>query len=94
MGTCQMKPLPHLMIITQMGPRGWTGVQTHFNTLAQYAEDQGLKVSLVHQYQFNKWARKVPGLINRLLIRINPEVAVLVDRFFTCGYLKSLLRKK
>ena len=59
-----MKPLPHLMILTQMGPTGWCGVQTHFNAIAQYAEEQGLKVSLVHQYQFNKLARRLPALIN------------------------------
>lgn len=87
-----MKPAPHLMIVTLMLPRGTTGVQTHFNAIAQYAAEQGLRVSIVNPHQFNRWIRKIPGAINRLLNRVNREWAVLVNRFVAHRFLRSLLR--
>lgn len=87
-----MKPAPHLMIVTLMMSQGTTGVQTHFNAIAQYAASQGVKVSIVEPYQFNRWIRKIPGAINRLLNRINLEWAVLVNRGFMYRLQKSLLR--
>jgi len=87
-----VKPAQHLMIATVMMPQGTTGVQTHFNAIKQYAAAQGLRVSIVEPHQFNRWIRKIPGAINRLLNRINLEWAVLVNRVFARRFLKSLLR--
>jgi len=87
-----VKPAPHLMIVTLMKPQGWCGVQTHFNAIAQYAEAQGLRVSIVEPHQFNRWIRKIPGLIGRSLNKINLEWATLFERKVAHRFLKSLLR--
>lgn len=92
LGGRPVKPVPHLMIVTVMMPQGTTGVQTHFNAIAQYAESQGLRVSIIEPHQFNRLIRKIPGAINRLLNRINLELAVLVNRVFIHRFLKSLLK--
>jgi glycosyltransferase involved in cell wall biosynthesis len=83
----------HLIILTLMMPKGTTGVQTHFNAIAAYANASGLKVSMVYPHQYNRWLRKVPGAINRFLNQVNPEAAVLVDRAFCRIFLKLLLKK-
>jgi len=82
----------HLVIVTLMARQGNTGVQTHFNAIAQYAASQGVKVSIVDPYQFNRWIRKIPGAINKLLSRINLELAILESRFFHYRFLRRLLR--
>lgn len=87
-----MKPAPHLMIVTLMPPQGTTGVQTHFNAIAQYAAAQGLRVSIVEPHQVGRWLRKIHGVIGRLLNRINLEWAVLANRVVAHRFLKSLLR--
>lgn len=87
-----MKPAPHLIIVTRMLPQGTTGVQSHFNAIAQYAASQEVKVSIVEPHQFNCWIRKIPGAIIRLLNKTNLELAVLVDRVAARRFLKSLLR--
>lgn len=83
-----------LIILTLMMPKGWCGVQTHFNTIADYANASGLQVSIVYPHQLNRWLRKLPGAIGRLLTRLNQESAVLVDRFFSRIFLKALLKKE
>lgn len=87
-----MSTAPHLMIVTLMMPQGTTGVQTHFNAIAQYATTEGLSVSIVEPHQYNRWIRKIPGGINRVLNRISLEWAVRVNRIFVYYFLKSLLR--
>lgn len=87
-----MKPAPHLMIVTLMLPQGATGVQTHFNAIAQYAAAQGLRVSIVEPHQFKLWLRKIHGVIGRLLNRINLESGVLADQVVAHWFLKFLLR--
>lgn len=87
-----MKQAPHLMIVTLMTLRGATGVQTHFNAIAQYAVAQGLRVSIVEPHQVNLWLRKIHGVIGRSLNRISPEWAILANRFAARRFLKSLLR--
>lgn len=87
-----MKPEPHLMIVTVMRQRGTTGVQTHFNAIAQYAAAQGLRASIVEPHQAGSGLRKIHGVIGRTLYKINPEWAVLLNRFAAHRFLLSLLR--
>lgn len=87
-----MKPEFHLMIVTMMPSRGTTGVQTHFNAIAEYATAQGLRASIINPYQFNRWIRKIHGAINKLLSRISLEWAVLVSRGFLRRFQMTLLR--
>jgi glycosyltransferase involved in cell wall biosynthesis len=83
----------HLIILTLMLPKGTTGVQTHFNAIADYARAGGLKVSVICPHQYNRWIRKVPGAIGLFLNLISRETAVQVDRFFCRILLRSLLNK-
>ncbi len=87
-----MKPQPHLMIVTVMMLHGTTGVQTHFNAIAQYAKAHELRVSIVEPHQINFWLRKIHGVVGRLLNRVNREWGVLFNRFVSHRFLKSLLR--
>lgn len=87
-----MNPAPHLMIVTLMAPQGTTGVQTHFNAIAQYAVAQDLRVSIIEPHQINLWLRKIHGVIGRSLNRISLEWAALANRFAAHRFLKSLLR--
>jgi glycosyltransferase involved in cell wall biosynthesis len=80
------------MIVTVMMSRGTTGVQTHFNAIADYAAEQGLRASIVEPHQANRWLRKIHGVVGRLINRINLEQGVLLDRFVAYQFLKSLLR--
>ena len=83
-----------LIILTLMMPKGTTGVQTHFNAIADYANASNLRASIVYPHQLNRWLRKLPGAIGKLLTKINQESAVLVDRFFIRIFLKILLKKE
>lgn len=87
-----MKPAPHLIILTLMGPRGWCGVQTHFNAIAQYAAVQGLRVSLIEPHQANIVLKRIHGIVGRIANAISREQGVLVNRFFALHFLRSLLR--
>jgi glycosyltransferase involved in cell wall biosynthesis len=80
------------MIVTVMMSRGTTGVQTHFNAIADYAATQGLRASIIEPHQANRWLLKIHGVIGRLINRINLEQGVLLDRFVAHQFLKSLLR--
>lgn len=80
------------MIVTVMMSRGTTGVQTHFNAIADYAATQGLRASIIEPHQANRWLRKIHGVVGRLLNRINLEQGVLLDRIVANRFLKSLLR--
>ncbi len=88
-----MNPPVRLIILTLMMAKGTTGVQTHFNAIADYANASNLRVSIVYPHQLNRWLRKLPGAIGKLLTKINQESAVLVDRFFSRIFLKILLKK-
>lgn len=88
-----MKSPPHLLIVTMMMPRGATGVQTHFNAIMQYAAAQGLRASIVEPHQADSRLRKIHGVTGRALNRINPEWAVLLNRFAAHRFLLSLLRR-
>jgi glycosyltransferase involved in cell wall biosynthesis len=80
------------MILTLMMPQGTTGVQTHFNAIAQYATTQDLRVSIVEPHQANRWLRKIHGVIGRIFNRFNEELGTMVNRFVAHWFLKSLLR--
>lgn len=76
-----------------MMPKGATGVQSHFNAIADYANASGMNVSKIYPHLYNRWLRKAPGAIGRLLNQLNPETAVFVDRIFCRIFLKTLLKK-
>jgi len=81
-----------LFIITLMMPKGPTGVQTHFNAIADYAHN--IQVNIINPFQFNSIVRKFSGAIGRLLSFFNLELAVLIDRIFSYIYLCALLKKE
>lgn len=88
-----MSTSTRLIILTLMMPTGWTGVQTHFNAIAEYATEHGLVTSIINPYQFPRWARRISGAIGKILTRVNREWAVLVNRFFFRVYLRRLLAR-
>lgn len=88
-----MQSPAHIIVLTLMMRTGSTGVQTHFNSIAGYAANHGLKVSVINPHQFPRWVRRFSGAIGKALIRVSREQAVLVDRFFSRIYLRLMLGK-
>lgn len=88
-----MKERTQIIIATMLPREGETGVQAHFNAIADYAMQQGLSVSIVVPYQVNKLVRVFPSRICRILNGINKEWAVLWNRWYLYLCLKELLNK-
>jgi glycosyltransferase involved in cell wall biosynthesis len=84
---------PEIIVVTLMTPQGTTGVQTHFNQIINAAISDGVKVRLVHPYEFNWFARKVVGLIIRLLRPAGDEWVDLWGRWAHYQILKYKLRQ-
>ena len=88
---------PHLFIATLLPAKGRCGVQTHFNAIAQFATTAGLSVSIVTPFGANRWLRRIPGGVGRVLNRLCPELAVIWNRAaavrFLCGQLRQALKQ-
>lgn len=84
---------PHLLIATLMTPRGWCGVQTHFNAIATLAAESGMPVTIVGPHGANRWLRRIPGAVGRVVNRVNREHAVLWNRAFARRFLQIQLRR-
>lgn len=88
-----MTSSPEIIVVTLMTPQGTTGVQTHFNQIINAAISDCVKVRLVHPYEFNWFARKVVGLIIRLLRPAGDEWVDLWGRWAHYQILKYKLQQ-
>lgn len=85
---------PTLLVATLMREQGWCGVQTHFRAIMAFARGQCYEAHLAEPHLVNRWVRRVPNLIARILGRVNPEHAVLWHRALNYRYLRAILRRR
>jgi glycosyltransferase involved in cell wall biosynthesis len=85
--------LPTLLVASLLPEQGYCGVQTHFRAILAFARREGYQAHVVVPYQVNRWIRRLPGLVTRILRRINPEYAVLWNRVFLGRFLRARLRR-
>jgi glycosyltransferase involved in cell wall biosynthesis len=84
---------PTLLVASLMREQGYCGVQTHFRAIMAFARRQGYEAHLAEPHLVNPWVRRFPGLVSRILGRINLERAVLWQRAFACLHVRASLRR-
>lgn len=83
---------PTLLVASILPEQGCCGVQTHFRAILAFARKEGYETHLVVPYQVSRWIRRLPGLVTRILRRIDPELTVLWNRAFLSRFLRASLR--
>ncbi|MDP3584445.1 MAG: glycosyltransferase family 4 protein [Thiobacillus sp.] len=84
---------PVILVASLLPEHGYCGVQTHARAVSGFARSQGYEVRLVEPHQVNRWIRRLPSLVTRMLRRLDPEKAVLWHRALAFRYLRFRLRK-
>lgn len=71
---------PTLLVASLMREQGWCGVQTHFRAIMAFARTREYEAHLAEPHQVNRWVRKFPSLVTRVLGHISPERAEIWHR--------------
>src|SRR6478735_7147538 len=66
-----------LLIATMLMPWGDTGVQMHFNLIAEYARGRGVPVRICTPFDVHINIRRIPGIATRILKLLSIEYATL-----------------
>lgn len=85
---------PTMLVASLLQEQGCCGVQTHFRAIMAYARSQGYEAHLAEPHLVNRWVRRVPGLVTRILRHIDMERAVLWYRAFNSRFLRAALRRR
>lgn len=85
---------PALLVASMLQEQGCCGVQTHFRAIMAYARKQGYEAHLAEPHLVNRWVRRIPGLLTRILRHVDAERAVLWYRAINSRFLRATLRRR
>jgi glycosyltransferase involved in cell wall biosynthesis len=83
---------PMIVVVSLLSGDGPTGVETHFNLIMDYAQKNGIEVSLVTPYEGHWLLRKVMNGLRRMIQLFSLEFAVLWNRIISYHIIRRRLR--